>query len=245
MEAQAKLELARDIRRTGDVREFFFIPAVQYRGDLTWTEAAAKAGVEPDLLPVFQTLMSANLLEAEDWAEEIIRRQAPVIDIDRASPAELVRYQFRAAEALKNRPLDEAVRRQTGAQLAQIQDRRQWLNSPDGMEAALRKMQWIEAAGQLSRPAAAGARAKLELAQAIGKTFAIHGASQSRSGYGLTWQQASERAGIADADVEKLVSLLAEYDEPSPEHFRQLNQWAQDTIQQCEPRAIQHKRGGR
>ena len=241
MDAQAKHKLAEDIQRTNDIQELFFIPYVQYRGNLTWTEAAAKAGVEPDLLPFFQALMKSSFPEADSWAEDIVRRQPPAIDIDRASPVELVRYQFRAAEALKG-SLDEAARRHIAGTLAQIQDRREWLNPPDRMEAALRKIEWIEAA-QPSSPNAAGV--KLELAQGVGKTFAIHGASQGRSGFGLTWQQAAERAGIADADVEKLVSLLAEYDEPSADHFRQLNRWAQDTIQQCEPRAVQHKHGGR
>jgi hypothetical protein len=242
MDAQAKHKLAVDIQNTNDIQELFFIPGIQFRGDTSWTEAAAKAGVERDLLPFFQTLMFASFPEADDWAEGIIRRQPPAIDLDRASPVELVRYQFRAAEALKNGSADEAARREIAATLAQIQERREWLNPPDRMEAASRKIEWIEAI-QPSPPHAAGV--KLELAQAIGKTFSIHGASQDRSGYGLTWQQAAERAGIADADVKKLVSLLAEYDEPSAEHFRQLSRWAQDTIQQCEPRAVRQRRGGR
>jgi hypothetical protein len=167
MDPQAKLALAQTILKISDIQEFFFVPYELWPGSLTWAEAAEKAQVPPGLLPFFEILMTANGIEGgTGWAEAIIRREPPFIEIASASPSELLRYQFRAADALQQGTLDETARRQITGDLAQVRDRRQWLNAPgDGIEAGLRKLEWI---GSSAGPAVIDGMAKFELAQASG-----------------------------------------------------------------------------
>jgi hypothetical protein len=238
MEPQAKLQLAQSILKISDIQQFFFVPYELWPGSLTWAEAAEKAEVAPGLLPFFDVLMTANGIEgATDWAEAIIRREPPFIDIGSASPNELLRYQFRAAEALQKGTLDETARREITGDLALVKERRQWLNAPeDGIEAGLRKLEWI---GSSAGPAAIDARAKFELAQAIRQTHSIYRDTA------LTWSQAAETAAITDPDVQSLAGLLVRADGTNRherDHIQELKHWAEQTARSQQQA---QRRGGR
>jgi|GEM_PF-6967749 len=74
MDATAKQELARAIRKTHEIREASYTG--NYRYSMSYTEAAAQACDDPDIAALVAAMLGSGFSDFPSWSNSILDKQA-------------------------------------------------------------------------------------------------------------------------------------------------------------------------